>query len=140
MKDKKQIATLENLVKVAENKVENQQKKIAATEEDIAQTTAKMDELRSKIESGFNDSSQEIDMLDMASKYMQRAQGQIKDLEQRKKLTEMALDTLRDELKDLFAEQKRYELLLEQKQRERKKRLEKVQQEQLDDLSQRRQR
>lgn len=128
------IETLENLVRVAKNKVENQQKIISKLYAESDSLTEKHTQLRTQMVAETNNAGDDVQLQQMAGKFFQRAHKEATALEVRiaQLATEIAAEN--ETLKDMFAEQKRYEILLERKQLERKKRLERLQQDQLDEI------
>lgn len=130
----KTIETLENLVRVAKNHIDNQKKVIGKLQSQCDAFTQQRDTLRSKMLSEANPEGDDVALQQMAGKFLKRAHRQAAELDEHIQKLNAQLDVENEKLRELFAEQKRYEILLERKVEERKKRIERLQQDQLDEM------
>lgn len=129
----KTIETLQNLVRVAKNHIDNQKKVIGKLQSESDAFTATRDELRQKMLSEANPGD-DVQLQQMAGKFLQRAHKQAAELDVRIQDLAKKIEIESEKLRELFAEQKRYEILLERKLEERKQRLARLQQDQLDEM------
>ena len=125
------------LVKLAEQKVEEKQKELAVLNGNLNAMQAREEELNTSISSGYQQAEQANDptISQQAGNYAKRAEIELDVLKQAFELVEKERDEKFKALQGLFAEQKRYEILLERKQKEALKKREKKQQDQLDELA-----
>jgi flagellar export protein FliJ len=130
--------SLATLIKLAAHKVEGKQQQLAQVEQGILAIFDQQQALDRQIKDGFaaatNDGSNPM-LFEQAENFARRAKSD----KERLALEEQALTMVRDqmlaELRALFAEQKRYEILHENQQRKDKKRKDKKQQDQLDEVA-----
>jgi flagellar export protein FliJ len=93
--------------------------------------------LMKQIDSEYQTVSNENDALlyTFAGKFSEKAKDEIKDIKQARIDAEKILSDKREKLRIRFAEQKRYDILLERKKLELKKAKDKKEQAELDELS-----
>lgn len=129
--------TLDVLIRLAERKVEDQQRALAATRERLHWLAGEMVRLQHEADAGFATAVAEDDVLalQIANAYQMRMKAQIELLKLEEGEKQKLEVEQRQELQVLFAGQKKYELLLEkQKLAKRKERLKKAQN-QLDEVA-----
>ena len=129
------IQTLENLVKLAKKNVEDIQKQIAETMAAIEALTLKIKSLQQKLEDERKAADTDPFLLSALDKFTQKTDKEIKKYRQNRAELQKHEAALRDQLAEEFATQKRYEILLERKILEKRKRIEKAQQNQLDEIA-----
>ena len=124
------MKTLETLTKVAAKKVEEKQKEIADLQKVIDQMLARKAHLQSSIQAEYKvaETSGDANMFQMAGHYHQRAKAELVDIDEAMANAQKIMGEKRAQLQNLFAEQKRYEILLERRKAEaHKERLKKDQ-------------
>lgn len=128
--------TLETLGRLSEKKVEEQQKEIAELQRVIEQMKNRRSHLQSSIESEYNaaNSSGDIELISMAGNYHKRADFELKDIAEAMTNAEKIMAEKRAVLQTLFAEQKRYEILLQRRKEELRKEALKKEQDTMDEL------
>lgn len=129
------IQTLENLVKLAKKNVEDIQKQIAETLAGIEAFTLKIVTLEKKLEDERKAADTDPFLLVALDRFSKKAEKEITDHKKRRKELQKHEAALRAQLTEQFAEQKRYEILLERKILEKRKRIEKAQQNQMDEIA-----
>ncbi len=129
--------TLEQLLKLSTHKVEQKQQDIAklmaaqqALEND--QRTAREQLMKVVQEAAAHD---DLNMLQQAGNYSDRVRDEIQQMQKGLGLLAEQLTLARNQLREHFAEQKRYEILLEQKRTEAARALNKKQQNELDEIA-----
>lgn len=132
--------TLPVLIKVAERRVETIQQALAHTRAAIAAVHADMDNCERAAKDAFMDAVGEDDVLALqaASAFQERMRRQLLELKAMLADLESVQDQQRAQLQEAFAEQKRYEILLEQQRIKAKKEHDKKVQNALDDMAQKR--
>ena len=129
------IDTLKNLENIAHHKVENVQK-------ELTQTIAAQEQLASRIAETQNQILQEEKLLgdnihlhSYFEPFEKRSQQKIKQLEEEIQALQQHEASLRTQLAEHFAEEKRYQILLARKQAELKKEQDKKNQAQMDEIA-----
>lgn len=129
--------TLATLVKVTEHKVEETQKALAFAEKAIIHVDKEMLDLRRQVDAGqagvVADSSPQG--YRMAGLFMERVKRETERLKQKRAALVEEMERVRTVLAAQYAEQKRYETLLERERLKVKKRRESKQQAALDDTA-----
>ncbi len=129
------IKTLNNLLKIAKKSVEDTQKSIAQVLAAISGHEQQIAQLQKKIKDEGVYAGSDPQMMIALDMFTKRSKADIKELaEKRMKLLNHEAQ-LREELSKNFAEEKRYQILLERKQAESKKLHDKKQQQQLDEIA-----
>lgn len=129
------IDTLRNLKKIAHHKVEDTQKELTqtlSTMELLAQKTAK---IQTNIEKEETSLADDMDMRGHFERFEKRSRDEIKKLEDEIRTLQQHEAHLRNELAEHFAEEKRYQVLLERKEEEQRKERAKKSQAQLDEIA-----
>lgn len=129
------IQTLGNLVKLAKKQVEDLQKQIAETLTAIEGLTFKINSLEEKLKIEAEAAGTEPFLLSAFDKFKKKTEKEIETLTQQRLELLHHEAALREGLNEEFATQKRYEILLERKEDEKRKRIEKAQQGQLDEIA-----
>ena len=129
--------TLKTLIKIADKKLEDQQKDIATINAAIDGAQQKQKELAETAQKGFRQANgaDDITMMQQAGSFAQRAKNEIEELAQALVMMFQKRDELQTVLRGLFAEKKRYEKIKERKDAEQAKDLAKKQQRELDDMA-----
>lgn len=129
--------TLATLVKVTEHKVEETQKALAFAEKAIAHVDSEVAELRRQVDAGqagvVADSSPQG--YRMAGLFLERVKRETERLKQKRAALVEEMERVRMILASHYAEQKRYETLLERERLKAKKRREGKLQAALDDTA-----
>lgn len=129
--------TLATLVKVAQHKVEDTQKALAFAEKAIAHVDAQVVELRRQVDDGqagvVAESSPQS--FKVAGAFMARVKAETERLKAKRAELVAEMEKVRQLLAAQYAEQKRYETLLERERLKTKKRRERKQQDALDDTA-----
>lgn len=129
------IKTLENILKLSKKQVEDTQKKIAEVLSSIEAFSLGIKKLNWTLEEEVEAAGTDPYFLSILDKFTQKTKKKIAEhTEKRKQLLQYEVQ-LREELGEEFATQKRYEILLERQQLALRKRLEKAQQAQLDEIA-----
>jgi len=129
------LKTLENLVKLAKKNVEDLQKQIAETVAAIAHLSQQIQTLENTIDREAKAAGLEPFLLATFDKFKQKTEKDIKKHHAQRQELMHHEAALRNQLAEEFATQKRYEILLERKMLEKRKRIEKSQQTQLDEIA-----
>lgn len=131
------VKTVETLVKISENAVEEKQKEIAAILNRLEQLEGRRKYLLDGIESEHKLAARSDDPLlyEMAGKFQERAQDEVELLDQAIVLTETELAGKRDELLGLYQEQKSNDIILERKKAAIKKEQQKKADAELDEMA-----
>lgn len=135
------MKTLETLLKIASKKVEESHEDIGKLLQVMQRMDKRETELNSSIDSEYevaamgNDSA----LLSFAGAFSLKSNDEILDIKKARLDAQKLMVEKRELLRQRFAEQKRYEILLDRKRAELKKELQKKQQADLDDLSMMRQ-
>ena len=129
--------TLKTLIKIADKKLEDQQKDIATINAAIDGAQQKQKELAETARKGLRQANvaDDITMMQQAGSFAQRAKNEIEELAQALVMMFQKRDELQTVLRGLFAEKKRYEKIKERKDAEQAKDLAKKQQRELDDMA-----
>ncbi|MFT7144637.1 MAG: flagellar export protein FliJ [Alphaproteobacteria bacterium] len=131
------MKTLETLLKIASKKVEESHEDIGKLLHVMQNMDKRQADLNSGIESEYevatmgNDSA----LLSFAGAFSLKSNDEILDIKQARIDAQKLMAKKRELLRQRFAEQKRYEILLDRKRVELKKERQKKQQAELDDLS-----
>ncbi|MDD9912746.1 MAG: hypothetical protein OXR68_02035 [Alphaproteobacteria bacterium] len=133
------MATLETLTKLTQKKLEDIQKRIVALDMELAALAAAEGLLKEQIGAGY-DVAKQVDVMagyQDAGAFIRRAEQEQEEIDKRRtELTEKKEGLLMD-MRTLFSEKKRYEVLWDaQKEQEKRARLKKNQ-ESLEDLTNR---
>lgn len=129
------IKTLENLVRLAKKNVEDIQKQIAEVQTAIEGHALKIRSSQKKIDDEAVAAGTDPMLLTALSRFTEKIEKEIRERQGKLITLRQHEAQLRDELTEEFATQKRYEILLERKMLERKKRVQKKQQDQLDEVA-----
>tara|TARA_R110000868_G_scaffold218576_2_gene469172 strand:+ start:95300 stop:95725 length:426 start_codon:yes stop_codon:yes gene_type:complete len=131
------MKTLETLLKVAHKKVEEVHEDIAKLQNIMFEMDKREAELLSKIDSEYEMASMEDDsvLLSFAGTFALKSNDEILDIKKARVDAQKLMAEKRAVLRQRFAEEKRFEILLERKRTELKKEHDKKQQAELDDLS-----
>jgi flagellar export protein FliJ len=131
------MKTLQSLHKIVSKKVEESQEEIAKLIGVMQEMDDRENHLMKQIDSEYQTVSNENDALlyTFAGKFSEKAKDEIKDIKQARIDAEKILSDKREKLRIRFAEQKRYDILLERKKLELKKAKDKKEQAELDELS-----
>ena len=129
------INTLDNLVRLAKKNVEDIQKQITEVQTAIEGHTRKILSLEKKILEEGEAAGTDPMMLLALNRFTTKTDKEIAELKGKRLKLMKHEAALRDQLTEQFAEQKRYEILLERKKLERKQRIQKAQQDQLDEVA-----
>jgi len=131
------MRTLETLQKVSKHKVDEQQKVLAELNtlaDNIRLHIKNLEEEAAGVDKNLPD---DPTLYQMASRYAVRLRGDIKVMRESLAAMEKKIAVETDKLRDLFAEQKRYEILLEREMAKKAAERAKKQQDQLDEIGQR---
>jgi flagellar export protein FliJ len=131
------IKTIETLVKLSENAVEEKQKEISAIQERLDAMESRKKHLLDGMETEVQiaaDASTPL-MYEMAGKFQAKAEDELDLLGQAIVLTEKELAEKRDELIELYQEQKTNDIILERKKEAIKKEREKKDIAELDEIA-----
>lgn len=131
------MRTLETLKKVSKHKVDEQQKVLGELNTLADNIRAHIINLETEAASVDKNLPDDPNLYLMASRYSVRLRGDIKVMQESLAKLEEKIAKETDILRDLFAEQKRYEILLERAIAERAAQRAKKQQDQLDEIGQR---
>lgn len=129
------IKTLDNLVRLAKKNVEDIQKQIAEVQTAIEGHVLKIRSLQKKIEDEGVAAGTDPMLLTALSRFTEKTEKDIKERQGKVQALRQHEAQLRDQLTEEFATQKRYEILYERKQLEEKQRIQKAQQDQLDEVA-----
>ena len=129
------IKTLDNLVRLAKKNVEDIQKKIAEVQTAIEGHVLKIRSLQKKIEDEGEAAGTDPMLLTALSRFTEKTEKDIKERQGKVQALRQHEAQLRDQLTEEFATQKRYEILYERKLLEEKQRIQKAQQDQLDEVA-----
>lgn len=126
------IRTLDTLKRQAAQYVEDKQREIADLNNVMDQMQARERELNSEIENGTRMASEASDptLLLQSGNYLMKAKNEIDEIAEAYADAMKIMDEKRDELSELFADEKRYDILLKRRLEER--RLERLKKEQAD--------
>ena len=133
---KDSLKTLETLTRLAEKKVEEQQKEIAALQRVIDDMKARKRHLLSSIDAGYATAnvSSDIEVIQMSGNFHKRAKAELLDIAEAMTDAERIMAEKRNVLQTLFAEQKRYEILHKRRTEEGRKAALKKEQKNMDEL------
>ena len=131
------MSTLQTLQKVASRKVEKKQKEIAELEKLIMQMKDRQFYLNGAIVSEHKAAADVGDptLFSSAGMFQEKAQVELRDLAEAMEDANKIMSEKREKLRELYAEQKRYEILHEKQLLKEKKEREKKQQAMLDDMA-----
>ena len=129
------IKTLDNLVRLAKKNVEDIQKQIAEVQTAIEGHVLKIRSLQKKIEDEGEAAGTDPMFLTALSRFTEKTEKDIKERQGKVQALRQHEAQLRDQLTEEFATQKRYEILYERKLLEEKQRIQKAQQDQLDEVA-----
>lgn len=129
------LKTLDNLVRLAKKNVEDIQKQIVEVQTAIEGHALKIRSLQKKLEDEAVAAGTDPMLLTALSRFTEKTEKDIKERQGKLAALRQHEAVLRDQLTEEFATQKRYEILLERKQLERKKRIEKAHQGQFDEVA-----
>lgn len=119
------METLETLVKLAQSHVEDKQKVVAEYRGQIAELNSKIESMEQKIVAEQQQAADNPELMQMLQNFIQHGRRQIELWQADVSKLEEELAPHLDELSELFAEQKRMEIMLERAQQkaleERKK-------------------
>lgn len=130
------IKTLETLTRLAEKKVEEQQKDIAALRRVIEDMNTRKRHLISSIDAEYSAAnvSNDMEVIQMSGNYHRRAEAELLDIKEAMIDAEKIMAEKRSALQKLFAEQKRYEILHTRRLEERHKEQLKAEQSAMDEI------
>lgn len=131
------MKTLQSLHKIATKKVEESQEEIAKLVGVMQDMDARESYLVKQIDYEYDNVASGSDSLlySFAGKFSEKSKDEIDDIQKARIDAEKFLNEKREKLRIRFAEQKRYEILLERKRLELKKVKEKKEQAELDEVS-----
>ncbi len=131
------MSTLSTLQKVAKRATDEKQRQISEILAVMKQMEDRKAELTSKMESEHKSAMQAGDafLLNQAGLFKEMADAEIQDINEAAVDAEAILAERREELTELYAEQRRYEILMERKAEEERKTRAKKQQEALDEVA-----
>lgn len=129
------IDTLKNLRKIARHKVDEVQKELAQTLATMTHLADKISHLESCIEKEEVAAADDLAMRGHFERFEKRTRDEIKKLEDEIRTLRQHEAHLRAQLAEHFAEEKRYQILLERKQQELQKEQAKKTQAQLDEIA-----
>ena len=129
------IKTLDNLVRLAKKNVEDIQKQIAEVQTAIEGHVLKIRSLQKKIKDEGEAAGTDPMLLTALSRFTEKTEKDIKERQGKVQALRQHEAQLRDQLTEEFATQKRYEILYERKLLEEKQRIQKAQQDQLDEVA-----
>lgn len=129
------IETLKNLKKIAHHKVEDVQKQLGETLAAMENLALQIAALENRIAEEEANLGEDLDMRAHFERFEKRSRDKIKNLEDEIKTLRQHEAHLREELAEHFAEEKRYQILLERKEEEQRKARAKKSQAQLDEIA-----
>lgn len=129
------MSTLSTLHKVAKRAVDEKQRQIAELLGVMKQMEEREAELKAKMDSEHKVAmrAQDVFLLSQAGMFKEMADAEIKDIYEARRDAEKILAERREELTELYAEQRRYEILMERKAAEEKRLRAKKEQDALDE-------
>lgn len=134
--EKRTLATLENLLSLAEEEVENAQRSLAHAQNMVDQAKDHAAQLEKRATQGLVDAENDHTLMPMAMTYHTTTMKEVRRMEKEViPLLEAEVEKRRETLAEAFSSQKRYEIILRQKREEIKKRREKAAQNQLDEIA-----
>lgn len=128
------MKTLETLQKVSKHKVDEQQKTLAELNTLADNIHTHIQNLEDEAAGVDKNLSDDPNLYQMASRYSVRLRGDIKVMSESLAAMKTKIAAETDLLRDLFAEQKRYEILLERKKNQKAADRAKEQQNQMDEI------
>lgn len=131
------MKTLQSLHKIASKKVEESQEEIAKLMGVMQQMDDRERKLLNQIDYEYGNTTNQNDALlySFVGKFSEKSKEEIEDIKKARIDAEKILTEKREKLRVRFAEQKRYEILIERKKLELKKSQQKKEQAELDELS-----
>lgn len=131
------MSTLTTLHKVAKQATDEKQRQIAEILAVIRQMEVRKEELLSKTDTEHDAAfaAKDAFLLSQAGLFAEMASAEIKDIDEATRDAEAILAERREELTEIYAEQRRYEILLERKAEEARKLRAKKQQDALDEVA-----
>ncbi|MAI07347.1 MAG: flagellar export protein FliJ [Magnetococcales bacterium] len=131
------MKTLQSLYKIATKKVEESQEEIAKIVDVMQQMDDRERKLLNQIDYEYGNATSQSDALlySFAGKFSEKSKDEIEDIKKARVDAKKILAEKREKLRVRFAEQKRYEILIERKRLEFKKSEQKKEQAELDELS-----
>ncbi|MDE0723691.1 MAG: hypothetical protein OSB62_03210 [Alphaproteobacteria bacterium] len=131
------MSTLTTLHKVAKQATDEKQRQIAEILAVIRQMEVRKEELLSKADTEHDAAlaAKDAFLLSQAGLFAEMASAEIKDIDEATTDAEAILVERREELTEIYAEQRRYEILLERKAEEARKLRAKKQQDALDEVA-----
>ncbi|MBI1363330.1 MAG: flagellar export protein FliJ [Proteobacteria bacterium] len=129
------MKALQTLIKLSRTKVEDKQKEIAVFREKIANIEGRIVELEQAIVDEEAASKGSLELQGYFGPFHQRALKQIEGYQKDIARLEQELAPHLDELAELFAEQKRVEILYERRKEEARKLMLKKEQQELDEIA-----
>jgi flagellar export protein FliJ len=133
------MSTLDTLVKLADKKLDDIQKQIHDMETAIADADSRVAELLIQVEVGYNQAQKTLrpDEYQDAGRFAARAKEEQDFLKKIRRELEAKKRELRQQLRDVFTEKKRYEILRDRKREEARAQRAKKNQATLEDLTNR---
>ena len=133
------MATLDTLIKLTQKKLEGCQQRIMALDMELAALKVAEDLLARQVKDGYAVAEQVTTMAGYqdAGAFLGRAEEEQARIEARRAELHQQKEAVLAEVRDLFAEKKRYEVLLETQQIRARKKREKKEQATLEDLANR---
>jgi flagellar export protein FliJ len=131
------MKSLPTLIKLAEQKLEAQQQRIAEVEQKITELKHAQENLKQRVADGFifAATANEPVIHGAAAAFAKRSKEDLTTYANTQTKAEQQMDVLQTELRGLFAEKKKNEVLLATYQRRRRETLQKKQQAELDDIA-----
>tara|TARA_B100000609_G_C17160419_1_gene405857 strand:- start:92 stop:511 length:420 start_codon:yes stop_codon:yes gene_type:complete len=128
------MPALETLIKVAEQELEEQQKHLSQLNEHIRVMEQRRKDLINRVEEGFDLATQDPSLSEQSGLFSRRAELELQDLKEALEEAEQLRERLLDKLRDIFAEKKKNETILENKREKALKEQQKKHQNQMDEL------
>lgn len=132
------MKTLQSLHKIASQKVDKIQEEIAKLLGVMQQMDDREKQLLQQVDYEYNNAQQAGDdalLYSFAGRFSQKAKDEVADIQAARQDAQGILAQKREKLRIQFAEQKRYEILIERKEAEMKKAKAKKEQADLDEVS-----
>jgi flagellar export protein FliJ len=115
------MKSLQTLIELTESKVEEVQRVLAKFLAHIDALDTEKADLERRVYNSVQDAGDDPTLHDMAARFAARARVRIEQITVERAQTEDEAAKVKDELRDLFAEQKRYEILEKRRKEEEKR-------------------
>ena len=133
------VKAFHTLIKLAQKKLEDCQKQVAELQQELRRLDARSAMIQEQVEEGYKTAG-DVDAptaYQVAGTFVMRAEQEQQHIAEERQTVQAALDELREEMRILFAEKKRYEILEDAQKMAAKKAYEKKAQAALEDLTNR---